>query len=121
MPQENGVRIVVVGGANYDYLARGKQLPSPGDTVQGDLLDDAPGGKGANQAIAAARLGARVTFVGRIGEDERGDRVLTAFHREKIETSHIVRDATAPTGVALVQVDESGEKQILAVPGANQR
>jgi ribokinase len=113
--------IVVVGGANYDYLARGAELPSPGDTVQGDLIDDAPGGKGANQAVAAARLGARVAFVGRIGEDERGGRVLAAFQREQVDTTHIVRDPTAPTGVALVQVDRAGEKQILAVPGANAR
>jgi ribokinase len=87
--------------------------------VQGDLINDAPGGKGANQAVAAARLGAHVAFVGRIGQDERGDRVLAAFQREQVDTKHVIRDATAPTGVALVQVDESGEKQILAVGGAN--
>ena len=113
--------IVVVGGANYDYLARGPKLPAPGDTVEGDLVDDAPGGKGANQAVAAARLGARVTFVGRIGQDERGDRVLAAFHRDQVDTTRVIRDPTAPTGVALVQVDGSGQKQILAVGGANRR
>ncbi len=113
--------IIVIGSINLDLIANVDRLPSPGETVSGSSFTTAPGGKGANQAVAAARLGARVTFVGRIGEDERGDRVLSAFHREKVETSHIIRDPAAPTGVALVQVDDSGEKQILAVPGANQR
>jgi len=112
---------VVIGGANYDYLALGAKLPAPGATEQGDLIDDAPGGKGANQAIAAARLGARVAFVGRIGADGRGDRVLSAFHRERVDTTYLSRDAEAPTGVALVHVGDSGQKQILAVPGANSR
>jgi ribokinase len=114
-------RIVVVGGANYDYLARAAELPAPGDTVQGDLIDEAPGGKGANQAVAAARLGANVAFVGRIGADDRGDRVLNAFLRERVDTKFVVRHATETTGVALVQVDQAGEKQILAIPGANAR
>jgi ribokinase len=113
--------IVVVGGANYDYLAKAPKLPKPGETVQGDLVDDAPGGKGANQAVAAARLGASVAFIGRVGRDDRADRLLAAFAREQIDVSHLIQDRDAPTGVALVQVDRSGEKQILAVPGANSR
>nr|MDQ3624503.1 PfkB family carbohydrate kinase [Verrucomicrobiota bacterium] len=121
MKRGGGFDVVVAGGANYDYLARGPALPSPGDTVQGDLIHDAPGGKGANQAVGAARLGARVAFVARLGQDERGDRVLAALQPEKIGAAHVIRDAGAPTGVALVQVDDSGEKQILAVGGANCR
>jgi ribokinase len=121
MPGENAFDVVVVGGANYDYLARGPKLPSPGDTVRGDLIHDAPGGKGANQAVGAARLGARVAFVGRVGCDERGERILAALQREKIDTTHVIRDSNAPTGVALVQVNAAGEKQILAIGGANGR
>ena len=120
MPQK-AAEIGVVGGANYDYLARGPKLPEPGATEQGDLIDDAPGGKGANQAVAAARLGARVAFVGRIGTDDRGDRIIASFHREHVDTTHLARDPEAPTGVALVHVDKTGQKQILAVPGARDR
>src|SRR5436190_18443346 len=105
MARHSAPRIVVLGGANYDYLARAPKLPSPGDTVQGDLFEHAPGGKGANQAVAAARLGARVAFIGRIGQDENGERVLAALHREQVDTMHIIRDPNAPTGVALAQVD----------------
>src|SRR5204862_244294 len=90
-----------------------------GDTLRGDKIDDAPGGKGANQAVAAARLGARVAFVGRVGRDERGDRILAALKRERIDVSQVTRDATAPTGVALIHVNGRGEKQILAIGGAN--
>jgi len=121
MADQDRPAIVVIGGANYDYLGKGPTLPRPGETVQGDLVDDAPGGKGANQAIAAARLGGRVAFVGRIGRDDRGDRLLAAFARERVDVSRLVRDRDAPTGVALVQVNASGQKQILAVPGANAR
>lgn len=111
--------VVVVGGANYDYLARGEKLPDPGETAQGDFVHDAPGGKGANQAVGAARLGAKVAFIGRVGEDERGYRLLSAFDHARIDTSCVGRDPKAPTGVALIHVNEAGEKQILAVPGAN--
>jgi ribokinase len=121
MMPDSTADIVVLGGANYDYLARGRKLPAPGATEQGDLIDDAPGGKGANQAIGAARLGARVAFIGRVGRDDRGDRVLASFQRERVDTTHVIRDSEAPTGVALVQVDGTGQKQILAVPGANSK
>jgi ribokinase len=87
--------------------------------VQGETIDEAPGGKGANQAVAVARLGARAVFIGRIGEDERGDRLLNAFGLEEVDATHILRDANACTGVALIHVDRTGQKQILAVPGAN--
>lgn len=111
--------VVVVGGANYDYSAFSDQLPGPGDTLEGGKIDDAPGGKGANQAVAAARLGARVAFVGRVGKDDRGDRIFAALQREGIDTTHLRRDPKAPTGVALIHVNAQGEKQILAVGGAN--
>jgi ribokinase len=113
--------IVVVGGANTDYLVRGPRLPKPGDTVQGDDFQEAPGGKGANQAVAAARLGARVAFVGRVGIDARGDLLVDRLQAEGVDTRFVGRDRDAVTGVAVIQVDREGEKQILTAPGANTR
>lgn len=113
--------VVVVGGANYDYLVRGPHLPRPGDTVQGETFQEAPGGKGANQAVAAARLGARVAFVARIGTDPHGDQIMERLAAEGVNTTRVIHDSDAPTGVALVQVSEQGEKQILVAPGANRR
>src|SRR5437867_6089640 len=74
--------VVVVGGANTDYLIRGKDLPRPGATIQGDFFQSAAGGKGANQAVAAARMGGQVAFVGRVGNDDRGDRIMEELDRE---------------------------------------
>lgn len=113
--------VVVVGGANMDYLARGPSLPTPGATVQGSEFQEAPGGKGANQAVAAARLGARVALLARVGEDERGNAILERLAAEGVDARFIGRDRSAPTGVALIQVDARGEKQILTAPGANER
>lgn len=113
--------VVVVGGANTDYLVRGAKLPAAGETSEGEDFQEAPGGKGANQAIAAARLGARVAFVARIGDDARGESLLSRLQAEGVETRYIVRDPTAPTGVALIMVDQAGQKQILTSPGANRR
>ena len=104
-----------------DYLIRGKALPRPGDTVDGSEFLRAGGGKGANQAVAAARLGARVAFVGRVGRDRQGDELLDLLKREGIDVRFTVRDPRASTGVALVMVDRSGEKQIMVAPGANHR
>jgi ribokinase len=113
--------VVVVGGANMDYLARGPSLPKPGDTVQGSEFQEAPGGKGANQAVAAARRGARVALVARVGADARGDAVLERLAIERVDARFVMRDRKAPTGVAVIQVDVRGEKQILTAPGANER
>lgn len=113
--------IVVVGGANTDYLVRGLQLPQPGETVAGETFQEAPGGKGANQAVAAARLGANALLVARVGPDERGERILEALQAEGIDTRFVVRDKEASTGVALIMVEKEGEKQIMTAPGANMR
>lgn len=113
--------VVVVGKANIDYLARGPKLPRPGQSVNGDFFQEAPGGKGANQAVGAARLGARVALIARIGRDGRGDAVLAALARERVDVRHVSRDPSEPTGVALCQVGPSGEKQILSAAGANAR
>jgi ribokinase len=113
--------VVVVGGANTDYLVRGPELPRPGATIEGDEFQEAPGGKGANQAVAAARLGARVALIARVGDDERGTTLIERIDDEGVDTHHVLRDAEAPTGVAVIQVDQLGEKQILTAPGANRR
>ena len=113
--------VVVVGKANVDYLVRGPRLPRPGESVNGDFFQQAPGGKGANQAVGAARLGARVALVARVGNDVRGDSVVEALITEGVEIDFLVRDPVAFTGVALCQVGATGEKQILSAAGANAR
>jgi ribokinase len=113
--------VVVVGGANWDYLTKGPALPEPGQTVRGDEFQEAPGGKGANQAVAAARLGAKVAMVGRVGDDDRGRRIVDRFREEGVDVMHVMFDPSATTGVALVHVGGDGEKQIQTAPGANER
>jgi ribokinase len=113
--------IVVVGGINSDYLIRGAKLPQPGETVDGEQFFHGPGGKGANQAVAAARLGARAALVARIGRDDRGNEMLAGLKREGVDTRFVVRDAKESTGAAVIMVDAQAEKQILSAPGANRR
>src|SRR5215218_9519461 len=110
-------RITVVGSANIDFVARCAKLPRPGETVTDAVLERFPGGKGANQAVAAARLGARARFVGRIGRDEL---VLRSLEREGVDTSGVVRDE-GESGVALILVEAGGENLIAVAPGANRR
>jgi ribokinase len=113
--------VVVVGGANTDYVVKGRRLPLPGETVDGDFFLEAHGGKGANQAVACVRLGARVAFIGRLGRDRRGDEAIRNLRREGVHVSQVGREPGTPTGVALIMVDADGEKQILVLPGANHR
>jgi len=110
-------RITVVGSANVDLVARCRRLPRPGETVTDAEFERVPGGKGANQAVAAARLGARVRFVGRIGQD---DLVLRSLEREGVDVSGVVRDE-GETGVAMILVEDGGENVIVVAPGANRR
>ncbi len=110
-------RITVVGSANVDHVARCERLPRPGETVTDAVFERLPGGKGANQAVAAARLGAAVRFVGRIGSD---DLVLRSLEREGIDTTAVARD-DGESGVALILVDATGENVIVVAPGANRR
>ena len=113
-------RVVVVGSSNTDMVVRARHLPQPGETMLGGEFAMLPGGKGANQAVAAARLGAQVTFVARVGSDVFGDRTVQGFVGEGIDTRFVVRDSNTPTGVALIGVDAgSGENAILVAPGAN--
>jgi ribokinase len=116
-----GYHVVVVGGVNTDYLVKGERLPAPGQTLDGEVFQEAPGGKGANQAVAVARLGCRVALIARIGADERGRKILDQLADEEVDVTYTHRSDEAPTGVALIMVDHSGEKQILTAPGANRQ
>jgi ribokinase len=111
--------VVVVGSVNVDYVVRTKRLPSAGETVVGGVFERHPGGKGANQAVAAARLGADVTFVGAVGEDQGGRAALDELRREGVDVERCAVLDGAATGVALIAVDAAGENQIAVAPGAN--
>jgi ribokinase len=114
-------KIVVVGSANTDMVVKSPRIPGPGETVIGGEFLMAAGGKGANQAVAAARLGAQVTFVACLGSDVFGDQALAGYQREGIDTTYMVRDAQAASGVALIIVDAHGENSIAVASGANAR
>jgi ribokinase len=112
--------VCVVGSVNMDLVVRAPKIPSPGETVMGRSFETFPGGKGANQAVAAARMGARVSLVGCIGNEAHGQQLAQLLHGEGINLSHMLqrRDKT-PTGMALITVDDSGENTIVVAPGAN--
>lgn len=112
-------RIVVIGSVNTDMVVRVARIPSPGETVTGGTFLRADGGKGANQAVAAARAGANVTFVARVGADELGEAALAGLSSEGIDVGHVGQDLDQATGVALIMVDEAGENAIAVAPGAN--
>ncbi|MFA7263250.1 MAG: PfkB family carbohydrate kinase, partial [Caulobacter sp.] len=111
--------ITVVGSVNLDFVATARTLPSPGETVTGATLARHPGGKGANQALAARRLGAEVRLIGRVGADGMADEALALLKAEGVDLSGVAIDRAAPTGVALIGVDAEGENQIIVAPGAN--
>ncbi len=127
VPEPNGdaappkrARVVVVGSANTDMVARVARLPQPGETVLSTEYENVPGGKGANQALAAARLGAVVTLIACVGADALGDSLVLGLEAEGIGTRYVVRDPDAPTGVALITVDKAtGENVIVVASGAN--
>ena len=110
-------RIVVVGSVNLDLVARSERLPRPGETVTGATFARFPGGKGANQAVACARLGADVTFVGAVGTDPFAEEALAGLRDAGVTLELTAVDE--PTGVALILVDASGETEIAVAPGAN--
>src|SRR5688572_11723584 len=111
-------RVVVVGSANVDLVWRGARLPQPGETVTDGEFVQVLGGKGANQAAAAAALGARVGFVGCVGDDEHGHAIRADLEARGIDCTRLLT-AVVPTGVALITVDESGENTVAVAPGAN--
>lgn len=112
-------RVVVVGSINMDLVVRVPALPRAGDTVLGDRLLTIPGGKGANQAVAAARLGAEVRMIGRVGGDAFGSELVSGLQADGVDTIGVAVDGAEPSGVALIVVDEAGENQITVAPGAN--
>ena len=112
-------RLTVVGSINLDLVARAERLPRPGETVGGDSFVRVPGGKGANQAVAAARLGADVTLVACIGDDDFGQEALAELTRAGVGLEPLKIAPTATTGVALITVDADGENEIVVAPGAN--
>jgi ribokinase len=113
-------RVGVCGGVNMDVFGYTPRLPAPGETVLGHRLAYAPGGKGANQAVAARRMGAGVRFCGACGRDGFGDAVVAALRSDGVDIAGLER-LDAETGVALIVVDDAGENQIVALPGANDR
>src|SRR5262245_36740693 len=112
-------RITVVGSANIDLTFLAAKLPRPGETVFGTDFYRGFGGKGANQTVAAARLGATVSFVGRVGADEFGRAIRDQLVRERVDVAHLHDDSARPTGTAAILVDDAGEDAIVGVPGAN--
>ena len=111
--------IVVVGSVNLDFVATVDKLPVAGETVSGAELNRFPGGKGANQALAARRLGANVSLVARVGDDANADEALALLSSGEVDLSTCHRDTVIPTGVALIAVSADGENQIVVAPGAN--
>ncbi|RHJ83255.1 ribokinase [Parabacteroides sp. AM08-6] len=112
-------KILVVGSTNTDMVIKARHLPRPGETILGGTFFMNPGGKGANQAVAAARLGAPVTFICKTGSDIFGHQSQQLFEEEGINTSYIFSDSEHPSGVALITVDEQAENCIVVASGAN--
>ncbi len=119
-PIEKDLDVVVVGSANYDYTLVADHLPRPGETVTGRDLRIGIGGKGTNQAVACARLGGRVAFIGRVGLADGAD-MIDALEAEGIDIAQVERDSRERTGMAMIAVDAAGEKQIIISAGANGR
>ncbi|MEN6368403.1 MAG: ribokinase [Thermotogota bacterium] len=111
--------IAVLGSANMDLVTEVARIPRPGETVAGESLRYYPGGKGANQAVAAARLGAAVAFFGKVGRDPFGDRLIEGLRADGIDVSAVARVVEPPTGTASIWVERTGENAIACVPGAN--
>ncbi|MCA2000850.1 MAG: ribokinase [Chloroflexi bacterium] len=113
------MKVVVVGSLNMDLVVRMPQIPRPGETLLGGVFKTFPGGKGANQAVAAARLGASVTMIGCVGGDSFGREMRETLEREGIDTTHVLVCSQSATGVALIQVDAAGQNSIAVASGAN--
>src|SRR3974390_2588620 len=111
--------IVVVGSSNTDMVVKSARLPKPGETILGGHFFMNGGGKGANQAVAAARLGGAVSFIAKTGDDIFGRQAIDAFRQEGINTGNMALDPTNPSGIALITVDDKGENTIVVAQGAN--
>jgi ribokinase len=116
-----GALVVVVGSINMDLVARVVRLPRPGETVSASDVRYIPGGKGANQAVAAARLGARSAIIGRVGDDAFADRLIQSLTLAGVDASHVTATDNCSSGIALIGVEQSGENAITIASGANSR
>ena len=112
-------KIIVIGSANTDMVVKSKELPLPGETILGGTFFMNAGGKGANQAVAAARLGADVILVAKVGNDIFGTATINGLQKENINTAYVFVDAKEPSGTALIMVNDEGENCIVVAPGAN--
>lgn len=112
-------KIIIIGSSNTDLVIKLKRLPLPGETLFGDMFFMNPGGKGANQAVAAARLGGNIFFIGKIGADMFGGKAINTLRDENINIDYIVNDPVNPSGVAFILIDEFGENSIVVMPGSN--
>ena len=112
-------RILVVGSSNTDMIIKLDRIPRPGETILGGAFVTAAGGKGANQAVGAARAGGQVTFIARVGQDMFGDQAVAGFVKDGINVDYVTRDKTSPSGVALIFVAKDGENSIAVAGGAN--
>jgi len=115
----NGIKILIVGSSNTDMVIKTHNFPAPGETILGGRFLMNAGGKGANQAVAAARLGGMVTFVGKIGDDIFGKQAVQQLEDEGIKVDFVAVDHENPSGVALITVDKKGENSIVVAPGSN--
>ena len=115
------MNIVVVGSSNTDMIIKVPRIPKPGETILGGTFSIASGGKGANQAVAAARAGGKVTFIARVGQDMFGDQAIEGFKKDGIDVQYVTKDKKAPSGVALIFVAADGENTIAVASGANNR
>ncbi len=111
--------LVVIGSINMDLVVRAPRLPRLGETILGRDFRTFPGGKGANQAVAAARLGGAVRMVGRVGQDAFGEALLETMAKDGVDISYVTRDPDSASGVALITVEEGGDNAIVVAPGAN--
>jgi ribokinase len=113
--------ILVIGSLNMDLIVRTPRLPAPGETILGTQFSTAPGGKGANQAVAAAKLGAPVKMIGRVGADDFGKALRSNLNAVGVDTQYVTQDTEAATGIASIWVDDKGQNSIIVAPGANAR
>ncbi len=114
-------RIAVVGSLNMDLVTRTPRIPMPGETIIGHEFFTAPGGKGANQAVAAARLGGQVTMIGRVGQDDFGTAMRQTLTKDGVDCTYVFSDEKTRTGIASILVDDAGQNSIVVAPGANAR
>ena len=112
-------KIAVVGSANIDFVSSVSHLPSPGETILGSSFDKIPGGKGANQATAASKLGGEVSFIGRIGSDQEGATIRNNLEKANVDCEFLFSSSEVPTGIAMIGVDKDGNNSIIVNPGAN--